>query len=409
MKVLLATYWLIPHIGGVWTFMNQIRNRLEQMGHEVDVLGNSPDYSSFHLYNKGLSLDKRHLLPMLETKLSQSLAPYLFEQPVIWQNEYDRYCLELSAAYFGLEQYDVIHTQDVISARALSRIKPKRTPLVSHIHGSVATEMFSHFRMHPELGIYENSPAFNYFKAMEYYGASGTDLSITANHWQRNMLVSEFGVPPEKVAVFQYGLDADPFWAKVAAGTDIQRPPGKKVIIFPARLVFIKGVHILIDALATLKQARSDWVCWIVGDGDQRAALEDQTRRLGLQQEVAFLGNRNDVPALLSQSDIFVHCCLQDNQPFSVMEAQMAGLPVLVSSAAGLPEMVEHGVTGMISPAGDAVTLFQQLRQLLEDDEYRTRLGQQAQSWARSHWSLDLMIGRLLEVYQKVMDNSGKS
>lgn len=409
MKVLLATYWLIPHIGGVWTFMNQIKSRLERMGHEVDVLGNSPDYRSFHLYNKGFSLDKRHLLPLLEAKLGQSRAPHLFEQPVVWQNEYDRYCLELSAAYFGLGQYDVIHTQDVISARALARVKPKGTPLVSHIHGSVATEMFSHFKMHPELGIHENSPAYNYFKAMEYYGASGTDLSITANHWQRNMLITQFGVPPEKVAVFQYGLDEEPFWEKVASGTDIKRPRGKKVIIFPARLVFVKGVNILIDALATLKQARSDWVCWIVGDGDQRAELEEQTRRLGLRQEVAFLGSRSDVPALLSQSDIFVHCCLQDNQPFSVMEAQMAGLPVLVSSAAGLPEMVEHGVTGLISPVGDAVTLFQQLRQLLEDDEYRTRLGRQAQSWARNHWSLDLMISRLLDVYRKVMEASGKA
>lgn len=409
MKVLLATYWLIPHIGGVWTFMNQIKNRLEQMGHEVDVLGNSPDYQRFHIYNKGLSLEKKHLLPMLNSKLGPSITPYLHAQPVIWQNEYDRYCLELSAAYFGLEQYDVIHTQDVISARALARVKPKHTPLVSHIHGSVATEMFSHFKLHPELGITVNSPAYNYFKAMEYYGASGADLSITANHWQRNMLISEFGVSPDRVAVFQYGLDAGPFLANMAAGTDVRRPPGKKVIIFPARLVFIKGIHHLIDALATLKQARQDWVCWIVGDGDQRRALEEQTQRYGLQQEVAFLGNRSDVPALLGQSDIFVHCCLQDNQPFSVMEAQMAGLPVLVSSAAGLPEMVEHGATGLISPVGDSVTLYQQLRLLLEDDAYRSKLGQQARTWAQSHWSLDLMIARLLEVYRKVLENAGKT
>ncbi|MNN45300.1 hypothetical protein D3C81_1596260 [compost metagenome] len=63
----------------------------------------------------------------------------------------------------------------------------------------------------------------------------------------------------------------------------------------------------------------------------------------------------------------------------------------------------------MISPVGDVVTLFQQLRQLLEEDDFRTALGQQAQTWARSHWSLDLMIGRLLDVYRKVMETSGKA
>jgi glycosyltransferase involved in cell wall biosynthesis len=405
MKILLATYWLIPHVGGVWNFMDQIRNRLEQLGHEVDLLGNSPDYSKFHIVNKGLSLDKSHLLPMLKAKLGPVHAPLLHEKPVIWQNEFDRYCLELSAAFFGLEQYDVIHAQDVISARALSRVKPKRTPLVAHTHGSVAEEMFTHFQLHPEQGIGVNSPAYNYFKAMEHYGASGADFTITANHWQRNKLIHEFGVPPEKVAAFQYGLDPVPFWNKYAAGTPFRRPEGKKVIIFPARLVFVKGVNVLIDALAALKNVRQDWVCWIVGDGEDRTRLEQQALRHGLKDEVAFLGKREDIPALLGQSDIFVHSCMQDNQPFSVMEAQLAGLPVLVSSAAGLPEMVQHGVTGLISPVGDSTTLFHQLDLLLGNDSYRILLGQQAQAWAKDHWSLELMMERLLNVYHTLLAN----
>lgn len=407
MRILLATFWLIPHVGGVWNFMNQIRARLAAMGHEADVLGNSPDYSSFHIPNKGLSLKKSHLLPMLWKKLGPDYAPYLHSQPVIWQNEYDRYCLELSAAYFGLEQYDVIHAQDVISARALSRVKPAHVPLVAHTHGSVAGEMFSHFSLHPELGIAVNSPAYNYYKAMEYYGASGTDLTITANNWQRNKLIYEFGVSPEKIAVFQYGMDQVEFQHKFAAGTPIVRPPGKKVIIFPARLSFVKGVNVLIDALAALKTVRQDWVCWIVGDGNERGRLEQQAAENGLQGLVSFLGSRDDVPALLGQADIFVHSCLQDNQPFSVMEAQIAGLPVLVSSAGGLPEMVEHGVTGLISPPGDPITLYHQLVLLLDNDSYRLALGSQAKAWAQEHWSIELMMERLLQVYTAVIANKG--
>lgn len=409
MKILLATYWLIPHVGGVWAFMEQIRNRLTAMGHEVDLFGNSPDYSCFHIYNKGLSLEKRHLLPILEAKLSSAQTPSLHTQPIIWQYEYDRYCMELAAAYFGLEQYDVIHTHDIFSARALSRVKPKHVPLVSHIHGSVAGELFTHFRLHPELGIKENSSPYNYFQAMEHYGASGSDLTITANQWQRNMLIQQFKVPAHQVTVFPYGLDQGPFWAKYAAGTEVRRPPGKKVIIFPARLVFVKGINILIDALAMLKNVRQDWVCWIVGDGKDRGELEQQVLRHGLIQEVAFLGQRNDIPALLGQSDLFVHSCIQDNQPFSVMEAQLAGVPVLVSSAGGLPEMVEHGVTGLISPAGDPGTLYYQLDLLLANDAYRISIGQQAQKWAQQQWSLDLMMERLMNVYQGVIANKHRN
>ncbi|MGG1876539.1 glycosyltransferase family 4 protein [Paenibacillus cisolokensis] len=177
------------------------------------------------------------------------------------------------------------------------------------------------------------------------------------------------------------------------------RPPGKKVIICPARLVYVKGIHVLISALEILRHMRDDWVCWIVGDGDYRGQLELQTVNSSLQYHVFFHGSRNDVPAMLTQSDIFVHTCIQDNQPYSVMEAQMAGLPCIVSSAGGLPEMVQHGQTGLISPVGDAYTVAQQLNLLLERDDYRMRLGQNAKAFAMNHWSMDLMVQRMLMMY----------
>ena len=167
-------------------------------------------------------------------------------EPVVWQWEIERYCLELSAAYFGLDKYDVIHTQDVLSACALNRVKPKRTPHVAHLHGSVAIELMTHFRTHPELGIGENSPAWYYFRAIEHYGAALPDVTVTANQWMKNMLTNQFGVAPDKITVFPYGLDTDSFWARHAAYAPLQKPVGKKVIIFPARLTFVKGINLLI-------------------------------------------------------------------------------------------------------------------------------------------------------------------
>ncbi|MBB3110228.1 glycosyltransferase involved in cell wall biosynthesis [Paenibacillus phyllosphaerae] len=384
--------------------MHQLKAQLEELGHEVDLLGNSPDYTKFHIVNRGLALEKEKLLPLLDRQLFDSESPYFAHDPqhVIRSYELDRYCMELSAAYFGLHQYDLIHTQDIFAARALSRVKPKHVPLVAHVHGSVATELHTSFRNSPQMGISEQSPEWQYFTLMEHYGAASADLTITANQWQKNILTEQFGVPQQQVAVFQYGLDAVAFWQKAHAGTTIRPPFGKKVIIFPARLTYVKGINVLIDALALLKSARRDWVCWIVGDGELRGALEHQVLAASLQHDVRFLGQRDDVPALLLQSDIFVHSCYQDNQPFSVMEAQLAGLPVIVSAAGGLPEMVEHGVTGLISPVGDAIMLYQQLKILLENDHNRKQLGANAQAWASQHWSMELMMSRLLDVYTSV-------
>ncbi|GAB6930266.1 hypothetical protein JCM10914A_42490 [Paenibacillus sp. JCM 10914] len=399
MKILLATHWLVPHVGGVWNFMQQLGQRLELLGHEVDMLGNSPDYSKIHIVNKGISLSKEALLPMFEAKLNAQAATGMNQHFVIKHYELERYCMELAAAYFGLETYDIIHTQDSFSTRSLSRVKPRRTPLVSHVHGSIAREMMDHFRNHPEKGVTEGSPAWRYFPALEYHAAMASDLTIAANQWSKNLLMTECGVPDHRITVFQYGLDPASFDAKYHQGTQLRRPAGKKVIICPARLVYLKGVHILLDALAILKQMRSDWVCWIVGDGEMRGALEQQTVRASLQYDVFFLGEQNNVPGLLSQADIFVHTCIQDNQPFSVMEAQMAGLPSVVTTAGGLPEMVTHGRTGLISPVDNIYSTAEHLRVLLEKDDYRAFLGLNAQRYAREHWSMDLMVERILNVY----------
>ncbi|PQP85676.1 glycosyltransferase family 4 protein, partial [Paenibacillus sp. AR247] len=131
--------------------------------------------------------------------------------------------------------------------------------------------------------------------------------------------------------------------------------------------------------------------------------LQRQVDGLALSNDVLFLGERHDIPALLMQSDIFVHSCIQDNQPFSVMEAQIAGLPACVSNAGGLPEMVEHGRTGLVSPIKDPVSLTQHLHQLLEDERLRKQLGRNASAWGEEHWSLDRMVGRLLELYRQVI------
>jgi glycosyltransferase involved in cell wall biosynthesis len=79
-------------------------------------------------------------------------------------------------------------------------------------------------------------------------------------------------------------------------------------------------------------------------------------------------------------------------------------LAVCVSSAGGLPEMVEHGVTGLVSPVQDFVTLSQHLQLLLAQDELRVAIGHNAKIWAQEHWSMENMIHRLLDVYSSLIN-----
>jgi glycosyltransferase involved in cell wall biosynthesis len=406
MKILLATYWAVPHVGGVWGYMKQLKEKLESLGHEVDLLGYSESNEYVYIVNEDRRLEKDKVLPLLNAKLNEQVYPAIHANPLVKYTEFQRYVYELAAAYLGLDKYDVIHTQDVISTASIQRVRPKGPALVATLHGCVAHEI------RHQLTTIHKSPTSHmaraYFDELEHTGASSAEYTIVANNWLKNILTNEFHVPDEQIKVFHYGYDIEKFVKRMKEKPPIKRPDDKKVIIFTGRLVELKGVNHLISALSQLKESRNDWVCWIVGDGDKKAELRVQSKALGLEEDILFFGNRNDVPALLSNSDIFVLPSLLENQPLSVIEAQLAGKPVIVSDVGGLPEIVEHGVTGIVSPAGDTEALFNHLNLLLEDSKYRKALGSNAKKWGMNHWDLDKGVKNVLDVYENAISKRRK-
>ncbi|MEJ9211409.1 glycosyltransferase family 4 protein [Bacillus smithii] len=406
MKILLATYWAVPHVGGVWGYMKQLKEKLESLGHEVDLLGYSENNEYVYIVNEDRRLEKDKVLPLLNAKLNEQVYPAIHINPLIKYTEFQRYFFELAAAYLGLEKYDVIHTQDVISTASIQRVRPKGPALVATLHGCVAHEI------RHQLTTIHKSPTSHmaraYFDELERTGATSAEYTIVANNWLKNILTNEFLVPDEQIKVFHYGYDVENFIKRMKEKSPVKRPTDKKVIIFTGRLVELKGVHLLISALSQLKESRNDWVCWIVGDGDKKAELRVQTKALGLEEDVLFFGSRDDIPALLANSDIYVLPSLLENQPLSVVEAQIAGMPVIVSDAGGLPEIVEHQVTGLISPAGNSEALYQNLNLLLDDEKLRKTLGDNASKWGRNHWALDKGVSNVLDVYHSAISKLRK-
>jgi glycosyltransferase involved in cell wall biosynthesis len=403
MKILLATYWTIPHMGGVWNYMVQLKDELESLGHEVDLLGNGDENgkSFVHIVNKNRILKKQYLASKLKKKLTAMKIPLFSNNEFVKNTELERCLFEMAALYFGLDQYDLIHTQDIISAACMKRILPKNKPFAATLHGCVALEIRNQLNSNFEAPA--DKLTKEYFDQIERIGASGADVTIVANQWMKNVLINEFGIQDKQINVLRYGYDVHSFLKRMKQTSTIQRPGHKKVIIYTGRLVELKGVHFLLSALEKLKKERNDWLCWIVGDGNNKENLQLTCKELGLENEVQFFGSRDDVPYLLSISDIFVLQSLIENQPLSVIEAQLAGLPVLVSDAGGLPEMVNDEVTGLITPVGDTEAIYQKLLYLLENDSYRKQIGQNAQEFAMNYWDSTRAVKELTELYQTIV------
>ena len=151
---------------------------------------------------------------------------------------------------------------------------------------------------------------------------------------------------------------------------------GKRVL-FVGRLDAVKGVPLLLQAFAAQRSAHPDARLTVVGDGPARAALEAQAAALGIAEATLFAGYRaqDEVAALLEEADMLVLPSFAEGVPVVLMEAMASRIPVIASQVAGVPELVEDGVSGFVVPPGDVGALGQRLGTLLADGALCARMG----------------------------------
>lgn len=216
-------------------------------------------------------------------------------------------------------------------------------------------------------------------------------------------LLAAGGLRPPRLTVIYNGIpdrQAPPVDWRAEAGW----PDHDPVVGVVARLEPVKGVHLLLEAVARLHRegaVRPRVV--VVGDGSAKADLTRQARELGLDQAVFFAGFRADSWRAYGGFSVTVLPSLQDGLPLVGLEAMAAGCPIVASDAGGLPELVEHGETGLIFPAGDVAALTRCLQALLSDPEQARRMGLQGRERFLRHFHVDGMVQQTRAVYDEVV------
>ena len=159
----------------------------------------------------------------------------------------------------------------------------------------------------------------------------------------------------------------------------------------------LASYEILADALTRLED--QPWTLEIVGDGPARAKIESLMAPLG-PDRVWFLGQRpaEDMPALLARSDMFVWPAVNEAYGMALLEAQAAGIPVIAGDTGGVSEIVQHGVTGLLAPVGDAAALAAAMNGPLSDPARRAAMGRAAVDKVGRQHSLDIAAGRLNDI-----------
>ena len=177
----------------------------------------------------------------------------------------------------------------------------------------------------------------------------------------------------------------------------------KEVVgITVSRITREKGLYDLCDALGTLYRAGQCPKMVIVGDGNERVALQDYAERTAPGRWV-FTGERQDVPDLLCMSDFFVSASLHENLSMAIIEAMSCGLPVIATDIGGTPEAVAHGETGLLVGVGDRDALADAVKRLATSSGLRLCFGQAARARAELKFGLERMTAGLDFVYSQML------
>jgi glycosyltransferase involved in cell wall biosynthesis len=226
-------------------------------------------------------------------------------------------------------------------------------------------------------------------------------------------LARERGFPREKIVRIYCGVehagessDDDVIAAKKREfGIGAHDPVVSVVANFEER----KGHTCFIDAVSSLKRRFTGVKYLLVGDGEMKAAAEEQTRRLGLSRDIIFAGYRNDLHDLLSLIDVLVLPSVGfESFPLIVLHAMAAGIPVVGTSVAGMPEQIVHGETGLVVPPKDVSALGEAIGRLLSDPRTARRMGEMGARRFNEFFTMERMIEEITTLYGLVGEEEGQ-
>jgi len=230
----------------------------------------------------------------------------------------------------------------------------------------------------------------------------GLDRILCVSEQIRQVLLAD-GLPEELLGVVHSGIDVGRLAGAPDRRADYRRefsvPNGAPLIGTVGHLADHKGQRYLLAAapavLARFPQAR----ILVVGAGELLEPLTAQARELGVAERVLFPGFRSDVPSLLAALDLFVFPSHLEGLGTSVLDALALGLPVVSTTAGGIPEMIEDGVHGRLVPPRDPQALAAAMIELLERPERARALGAAGRARVMAEFTADRMVEKTLAEY----------
>lgn len=217
----------------------------------------------------------------------------------------------------------------------------------------------------------------------------------------RNCLADVAGIPRKRLVTIRNGISVAEFTPTSPGDESVRRRlgvlPDDFLIVCVARLSKVKGIDILLRAVARARRCGADCKCAILGEGPLKDDLKEQAKSLGLEGVVFFEGFR-DVKPYLQASSAFLLTSHAEGLPLSVLEAMACGLPCIVTNVGGNAEAVEHGISGIVVPPGAEEELAAAIVRLATHPDELSKMATKAREIVCGSFDLDRQMRRIVDL-----------
>ncbi|HKO47016.1 MAG TPA: glycosyltransferase [Polyangiaceae bacterium] len=371
MHVLHVGKYYSPYRGGIETVVEQLCRGLVRRGVEVTALVSNDGPASVDETIDGVRV----------LRLGRSVE--LNSQPLNWRLVSTLRGLRFDALHF--------HTPNPIGALAVLAARRAEPVVVTHHSDIVKQRLLGAPATVVQSWLYSRAAAL---------------IAATPKHIEHSPSLRRF---ESKCRVIHFPIDALPY-LDAPSPWDHDLPAAwqdEPLVLFVGRLVYYKGVDVLLDALRLTPQARLA----IVGVGPLRTQLVERAAALGITERVKFLGSVPDdrLRALYRRARFLVLPSVAPSEAFGMvqLEAMAAGRPVISTDLkSGVPYVNRHGVTGLIVPPSDVQALAAAMKTLLEDEPRALSLGEAAQRRVLAEFHVDQVVDAHFELYASFVRNT---
>ena len=386
MRILMLSWEYPPRIvGGISRVVYHLAQELGTAGHQVTVLTMTDEN-----------------LPAFEQDgvVSVYRVPAWYVRPITFVDSVMQMNMAMVTAAVHIiqsgERFDILHMHDWLVAfagKTLLDLFPDMTGLCT-IH---ATEYGRNSGIHNDVQ--------SYISGVEQKLATELSRRVIVNsRYMRDEVIRLFGVNADMLDIIPNGIDPDMF-DTIPVDLSLRRCHASdqdRIVFFVGRLTYEKGVHLLMDAIPKILSRYQDVKFIIAGKGQELDTLRQRAWNMGVAHRVDFPGflPEGDLLRMFRVVDVAVFPSLYEPFGIVALEGMVARIPIVVSDAGGLNEIVEDRVNGMKFPTGNPDMLADAIVALLLDKELRTKITDNAYQTILNRYQWEHIATRTVETYQ---------